>query len=587
MPKKWIAISLCVIGICGDGDAKQPALSQLIAQYTANEDRSSSWIVKSTHWIKSRRESRGQRNRTRLYDIRFDGQRISIQELEYTVTFLTGDPAGRSGVKKKSLLWDGRRYINYAGAIDPNQAGTAIVNATPEKRYVETLHCAHPCARLFGFYDSVVCERLDATLRQAQSICLRKERERINDVDCWVIEAATDHGDYTVWLDPEHGYTAAQVHLRTVRTGKSPKRGGKPICTETMRTITNTRFDEIDGAWIPVESDQTYRLTSSAKGNDWWQDEHIEVTEVVLNPDHDALGSFSTDYIPNGTRVSLYPLLQISYTWQDGELVPRVDEDVVAAIDEIVATMRVDSDDANDATVGEAILSEPDDETAPKAAKAFGLAARSPTASPLGPRPHCGLYCLYSLLKLSGREADYRSLVKPEYYGSRQGSTLAELNRAAMDRGLHARIAARLSTRALRRCPCPALLHVRPHGEAREYNHYELFLGSENGQAKLFDPPEAPRLVDFEELAARWDGAALLVSGRPVDIGPIFAPDRQRLSLYGMAGILALLALHAGRRVWLRFVGTMPRGWSLGLTLGQAGALALAAFFHVVSLRQR
>ena len=434
-------------------------------------------------------------------------------------------------------------------------------------------------AALLGFYDPRTCERLDAALRQARSTSLRKERERINDVHCWVIEAATEHGDYTVWLDPEHGYTAAQVHLRTVRTGKSPKRGGKPICTETMRTITNTRFDEIDGAWIPVESDQTYRLTSSAKGNDWWQDEHIEVTEVVLNPDHDALGSFSTDYIPNGTRVSLYPLLQISYTWQDGELVPRVDEDVVAAIDEIVATMRVDSDDANDATVGEAILSEPDDETAPKAAKAFGLAARSPTASPLGPRPHCGLYCLYSLLKLSGREADYRSLVKPEYYGSRQGSTLAELNRAAMDRGLHARIAARLSTRALRRCPCPALLHVRPHGEAREYNHYELFLGSENGQAKLFDPPEAPRLVDFEELAARWDGAALLVSGRPMDIGPIFAPDRQRLSLYGMAGILALLALHAGRRVWLRFVGTMPRGWSLGLTLGQAGALALAAFF--------
>ncbi len=39
--------------------------------------------------------------------------------------------------------------------------------------------------------------------------------------------------------------------------------------------------------------------------------------------------------------------------------------------------------------------------------------------------PHCGLYCMYAVLKLSGREIDFRELVKPEYLGSKKGSSLA------------------------------------------------------------------------------------------------------------------------------------------------------------------
>lgn len=575
MGKTSLVVIFCAATICRAGDIdEEPTACELMDKYATNQDRLESWTIKSIHSRTSRTGSDEEHEQTRVYDVRFDGRRISVRWEQYEDACISGEPGHRM------LLWDGERYINYGSGIDPNQPGTAIVNKTPPDRDVELLQHSHPCATLLGYYDSATCQRLDTALRQASLICLRKKRERIDDVDCWVIEAATDHGDYTVWIDPEHGYTAAQVHLRTVTRGKPPRRGGKPICTETMRTITNTRFDEIDGAWIPVESDHTYRLTSSAKGDDWWQEEHIEVTEIVLNPDHEALGSFLADNIPNGTHVSLYPLLQISYTWEDGELVPLIDEAVVTAIDKTLATMMADRDDTNDNTnLNETVASATGAAVASDAVKAFASAARSPKASSLGPRPHCGLYCLYSLLTLSGRETDYHSLVKPEYYGSRQGSSLAELNRAATDRGLHARTAARLSTRALRRCPCPALLHVRPHSEAREYNHYELFLGTENGRAKLFDPPEAPRLVDFEELAARWDGAALLVSARPVDIGPVFAPDRQRLLLYGMGGVLALLALHMGRRLWLRFVGAMPRRWSLGLTLGQAGALGLAAFF--------
>ncbi len=569
-------LSMGIAMTVGPGQS-QVTLLDLLDKYTSNQDRLNSWCIKCKEVSEYAIDSDDRQRSVYDYDMRFDGQRIRVCWGEWESPLSVERSAAASRVARKSLLWDGKWYINFGVWADGNEPGTAIVNHTPRDRDVELLRYAHPCASLLGYYDAASCARLDKMLRQAKTVSLRKERESVNGAPCWVIDATTEHGDYTVWLDPEHGYTAAKVYVRTIKTNKPPKRGQPPIRIETTREIMNTRFKEIDGVWVPIEEQQVYRITSSA-GHAMREDKHIEVSEIVLNPDHETLGSFRTDYIPNGTRVSLYPILQISYTWQDGELVPNIDEAVVAATDKTLASMKDIAGEANE--IGEDGGSDP--------VEPFVAVAKSATASPLGPRPHCGLYCLYSLLKLSGRETDYRSLVKPEYFGSREGSSLADLDRAATDHGLHSYIAARLTTRTLRACPCPALLHVRPAGEGREYNHYELFLGTVDGKAELFNPPEKPRLATFEELAARWDGAALFVSDQPVDIGPVLAVDRHRLLLYGMGGVVMLLALHAGRRRWLTSVGKMSRRWSIGLTLGQAVVLGIVALlcgtlYHVLN----
>lgn len=59
---------------------------------------------------------------------------------------------------------------------------------------------------------------------------------------------------------------------------------------------------------------------------------------------------------------------------------------------------------------------------------------KSALSKPPKPRkagPYCGVYCLYAVMKLSGQEVDFRQLLKPEYIGSRRGSSLAELKKAA------------------------------------------------------------------------------------------------------------------------------------------------------------
>jgi hypothetical protein len=79
--------------------------------------------------------------------------------------------------------------------------------------------------------------------------------------------------------------------------------------------------------------------------------------------------------------------------------------------------------------------------------------------------PHCGLYCLYTTMKLAGKEIDFRDLVKPEYLGSRKGSSLAELKKAAEDNGLYAESVTRLSSPVLLRSQYPVILHVKSAGE--------------------------------------------------------------------------------------------------------------------------
>ena len=163
--------------------------------------------------------------------------------------------------------------------------------------------------------------------------------------------------------------------------------------------------------------------------------------------------------------------------------------------------------------------------------------------------PYCGLYCLYALMKMAGEEVDFVELVKNEYIGSHKGSSIGELKNAAEDYGLFAVPVGKLSSLGLRNCPYPVILHVKSDAASREYDHYELFLGTENGKAKIFNPPNPVRLVPFAELAPRWDGNGLFVSTEPIELSAVFAPAWKRFIIYAAIVIAIILILHWAKRL--------------------------------------
>jgi len=138
--------------------------------------------------------------------------------------------------------------------------------------------------------------------------------------------------------------------------------------------------------------------------------------------------------------------------------------------------------------------------------------------------PYCGLRCLYAAMKLKGKELDFTSLLKPEYLGSKDGSTLGELEKAANDNEMYTVALGNLSTRELRSTDQLMILHVKSDDTSEKFDHYALFLGVRDGQAMILDPPNPVASIPFHQLARLWDGLALVVSDKPIDYKQIIAP---------------------------------------------------------------
>jgi rhodanese-related sulfurtransferase len=180
-------------------------------------------------------------------------------------------------------------------------------------------------------------------------------------------------------------------------------------------------------------------------------------------------------------------------------------------------------------------------------------------------------------MKMAGKDVNFPDLVRPEYIGSRKGSSLAELKKAAEDNGLYARPATRLSKSILRRLKLPVILHVKPEVGDKEYSHFELFLGANGTKATLFDPPETPRRVAFRDLMPRWDRTGLILSAEPTDLRKVFAGVHRRIvGAWVIIAAAVLLVRWAAKRV-LSAKRNTCRLMTLKLSTLQFAALGIVA----------
>ncbi len=191
--------------------------------------------------------------------------------------------------------------------------------------------------------------------------------------------------------------------------------------------------------------------------------------------------------------------------------------------------------------------------------------------------PYCGLYCLYTAMKTMGKKVVFDDLLKPAYLGSRLGSTLFELKKAAENNGVSAEMAGKLTIRELRQSPYPIILHTKFANDRKKYDHYELFLGTKDGMARLYDPPLPIKLVPFRELASRWDGNGLVLSNEPIDIGIVFAQARKQFIICAAVAISAILLVHWRRKQWLLSVRTISHLQLFGFSIVQVIGLTIIA----------
>jgi rhodanese-related sulfurtransferase len=581
-----------------------PSLDVLLNRYSANQNKARSWIVQYEFRQGHYKDDRLQATQQESGRVHFDGERVLFRS---HTTYSPKQPplpgeaeqtplTTRDGI----LLWDGRQHVNYSKS-EGGGPGSASINPHERAREIQYVQRINNTGFLFGYLNNSFL-RLDQILGQTRRGDAHVGRDVLAGTECVTIDADTAYGRYKVWLDPSHGYALAKVTVRL--DGKCRHLClDRPLPADVQQSLgfQYSGFRQFGDMWMSTKVESTLEIIYPADRDRY--DVAFQITEFTPNPEPNALGHFTVDFIPEGTNIAIFPAIQIQYTWRNGKPVPRYERGLVKCLDGVldgIATARPGGlIQDGDSTVHDLLADwhrstpkgpentqVPEAGAEPIATSTIGtLEVNAPPAAPSDHDPfrrsHCGLYCVYSLLRLAGQKTDFVDLVKPEYIGSYEGSSLPDLIRATQDNGLFSVPASRLTPGFLGHSPCPVVLHVRGDFDSPKYDHYELFLGTEEGKAKILNPPLAPRLVSFGELAAQWDGIGLIVAQKPPDVEGLFASQRQRLLMIAGIAAVGIVLIHVARRVWLRVwlaeVGSRYRRWRMLMSVGQGILLGLGA----------
>ncbi len=238
---------------------------------------------------------------------------------------MRAEPIPRDKPLHQIRLWDGKVFFTYAVSEDKDKYASSpfgtvkIYNYKNNVEKGQNIYKINTRLPLQGYcYEDK--ERVDVMLRQADNLSVRNKLERIGESDCYVIDAKGKHGTYRVWIDPAHGYNIAQAEVRrtTGHLRRGNPMGGK---AKLFYSLKNIRFQKIDNVWIPMEADRKINQTYGG-GRFWRSSGHIKRTEVIINPDHEALGSFIPDDIRNGAYVKIMDFpIKPHNIWRDGKYV--------------------------------------------------------------------------------------------------------------------------------------------------------------------------------------------------------------------------------------------------------------------------
>jgi hypothetical protein len=318
------------------GATPLPTASELLAKYAQTQDRlTASFILQEecAAQVSVSTKGRPEYQKGRIYkesskrEMRFDGTRYFSYEKKWGDT---PSPFGPSTEAQASLgyrLRDERAYYDYGYAprnpktrrqlgsltlqLGPPSSSGVLKSGSPEIRGI-----------FWGTY-----ERLDRELANAPSLAVLPQMQVVNGSLCHVISGKANDSEYTLWIDPNHDFNLARVVIkRAYWSINPPQRYNPPLEPGSSQLeLKNVRFGKAGGVWAPFEADYWY--THSTRGGDYVSESrHTKIASYILNPDHDRLGSFKPDFIPNGAEVFYVakPGRGASYTpatWRDGKAV--------------------------------------------------------------------------------------------------------------------------------------------------------------------------------------------------------------------------------------------------------------------------
>jgi hypothetical protein len=266
-------------------------------------------------------------------------------------------------------MWDGktlydRWHFRGTNVFDiERKEVTVSVQTSPEIASRNTTLAQYPLAPLDGYVVLAPWPQNGPTAKTMQgmdSITVRPRPEPVNGSDCRVVEASNNKQQFTLWIDPRHGYHVARAEYKDPNLSAS---------------FSDVRFEQHGDVWVPVEGKVRQSWTKNGQVISEGTMQLLR-TFIDLNPDFAAVGAFEPN-LPEGTRVVVHESPGVEFEWRDGRMVPYIDANAIATIDASVAAL-------SDGRVAQASV--PAGGTAVEAtvATASGPEAAAPTAAGRG-----------------------------------------------------------------------------------------------------------------------------------------------------------------------------------------------------------
>ncbi len=310
--------------------AEPPTAAELLQKYAEAQDSLKSFILTSDVSTGFRETGREDVYKTHgAFEARSDGERLSVRGLEV------------DHVKTDHVFcwWDGKLLHQFNRA----NKGDNVLIISADKLVKE---------RFFTWYGSGVAsgympfdiERVDVILGRARKISVRPKPEPAAGTRCYVIDADTERGKYSLWIAPKFGYHIAKLEIER---GAGDKIFGGEVFLEKgqiMReSLDSVRFEKRGGVWVPMETfSSSYQRT--AQGGESWGKRHFKIAQITVNPDHQAMGSFqASGDLLEGAKVML-PGVTGSARWKDGKIVR--DDGTVLDLDELLKKAAASAKDA-------------------------------------------------------------------------------------------------------------------------------------------------------------------------------------------------------------------------------------------------
>ncbi len=304
------------IGLAAHGRSPVPRITaaEVLEKYAETQAKLQSFIVRAETVIEHLQgKAQESRRENVICDFRIDEDRVS-----HRITSWDGLTTTKNRPDYASLLWDRKNLIRYRRDLESKDSRVFIHDGdTIEKKVIISEYRGAPlmgiCA---GDHD-----RVDSILREADTLSLVPEMARVGGADCVVLCAVVTRGEYTVWIDPQRGCNIVQIEVQR-EEGRVPD-DPNLIRGKALFSLRNVRLQKIDDTWVPMEADM--EQLDGQRGVKW----HHRRIELILNPDHDALGSFVPDDIPDATKAIMVSQPTADYVWHKGKPVREGVEDVL------------------------------------------------------------------------------------------------------------------------------------------------------------------------------------------------------------------------------------------------------------------